>query len=119
MRFEELTTANVKITVLWDVVPWGLIDHYQHFEGTWCFHHHIRNEKLKNASVNFAMLFCLHVTTEWIFIKFDIVILINFVYMFQFCLKWGNSNETTWRSTLVSMNSLYIYGSKNFFQQHL
>jgi hypothetical protein len=30
--------ANVKIMVVWDVVPCSLVDRYQHFGETWCFH---------------------------------------------------------------------------------
>lgn len=63
LRFQDIMTGTVKITVLWDMVPQGLVDHYQHFDRTWCFHHHICNEKLKNTPVDFTMLFCLYITT--------------------------------------------------------
>jgi hypothetical protein len=36
LRYEIYTVPNVKLMVLWDVVPCSLVDRYQHFRGTCC-----------------------------------------------------------------------------------
>jgi hypothetical protein len=40
LGFEVLTAASVKMTVLWVVTPWSLVEGYRHFKGTCCLHHH-------------------------------------------------------------------------------
>jgi hypothetical protein len=32
---------NIKIMVFWDVTPCSLVDRYQNFGKTWCFHHEV------------------------------------------------------------------------------
>jgi hypothetical protein len=39
---EVLTLVTVKITIFWDVTLYSLVDRYQCFEGTFCFHFHGR-----------------------------------------------------------------------------
>jgi hypothetical protein len=39
VRFQVLTAASMKITVLWDVASWSLVEVYQRFRGACCFHH--------------------------------------------------------------------------------
>jgi hypothetical protein len=39
VRFQVLTTANMKITVFWDAVPCSLVKIYRRFRGACCLHH--------------------------------------------------------------------------------
>jgi hypothetical protein len=39
MIFQVVTRAQLKITVLWGVALCSLVEMYQCFEGTYCFHH--------------------------------------------------------------------------------
>jgi hypothetical protein len=39
VRFQVLTAANMKMTVFWDVVPCGMVEHDWHFRGAYCLHH--------------------------------------------------------------------------------
>jgi hypothetical protein len=39
MRFEVLTAVNMKMAVLWAIVPCSLVDVYRHFRGAYCLHH--------------------------------------------------------------------------------
>jgi hypothetical protein len=39
MGFEVLMAVNTKITVSWYVTSYSVVDHYQSFGGTCCFHH--------------------------------------------------------------------------------
>jgi hypothetical protein len=38
MRFEAFIVVPVKITVFWDVPVYSLLNHYQHFRGTYWLH---------------------------------------------------------------------------------
>jgi hypothetical protein len=42
MRSEVLTASNLKVTMFWDVTLYSLVESYQHFRGTCCFHLQIR-----------------------------------------------------------------------------
>jgi hypothetical protein len=37
----------MKITVFWDVIPYSLVDMYQHFGGTWFLHLQDTGVKMK------------------------------------------------------------------------
>jgi hypothetical protein len=38
MRFDAFIVVPLKITVLWDVAVYSLLNHYQHFRGTYWLH---------------------------------------------------------------------------------
>jgi hypothetical protein len=58
MIFEVLTVVYIKITGFWDMMPFSLVDRYQHFRGTgllhmaiiWCLHLHSRRVYRKMES---------------------------------------------------------------------
>jgi hypothetical protein len=38
-RFEVCTVVTAEITVLWSVMPCGLVEVYRHFRYNYCLHH--------------------------------------------------------------------------------
>jgi hypothetical protein len=46
--FEVLTASSVKMAVFWVVVPYSLVDIYQHLRGACCLHHQADDEGSKH-----------------------------------------------------------------------
>jgi hypothetical protein len=40
-RFQVLTAANMRITALWDIAPYNVLEVDRRFRGQYCLHHQI------------------------------------------------------------------------------
>jgi hypothetical protein len=39
VRFQVLTAASMKMTLIWNVAPCNLVEVYRRFKGAYCLHH--------------------------------------------------------------------------------
>jgi hypothetical protein len=73
MRFQVLTAASMKMTVVWDVAPCSLVEIYQRFRGSYCRHHQdvLMMEAVRTSETSVIVSVCLHLQGQpWLWIHY-------------------------------------------------
>jgi hypothetical protein len=64
VRFQVLMAANMKVTVIWDIMPCSLVETDQHFRGAYCLHHQALTALAITTSETQSISIRLHVATS-------------------------------------------------------